>query len=490
MAGFADSDYIRHDATSLAGLVRSGAVQADALLDAAVARLDRVNGQLNAVIALHVERARQKARAQANNTCFRGVPLLIKGLFTDLAGTVGENGSNFVPQAPAVSSSTIVERYEAAGFLIFGRTHSPEFGGTSTSESRRFGVTRNPFDLSRTAGGSSGGAAAAVAAGIVPVAHASDAGGSIIIPAACCGLFGLKPSRGRVPLGPDRIEGAAGLATQHVLTRSVRDSAALLDLECAGETVAVIAPPKPEAGFLASLDRPGRRLRVALFHRSVHGLEPVQECREVLENTAALCATLGHKITPVELPLSVEGFVEAERVLRLSSVAATIRALSEKIGRPPGEEDLEPATWQRYRAGLEISGIDVLAARETMLRSSLSVQRLMERYDVLLSPAMADLAPFPGKVSLDRTDEKSAFRNRHYTTYAGLYNWTGQPSMSVPLGKTAHGLPVGVLFAGRYGEEALLLTLAAELERACPWTGLAPDIIFRGEAPDTQNQKE
>jgi Asp-tRNA(Asn)/Glu-tRNA(Gln) amidotransferase A subunit family amidase len=481
MTGISHADYAAQDATGLAALVRKGDVTAEDLLDAAMARLEAVNGTLNAVIALHLDRARNRIPSLSQRGPFGGVPFLVKDLFTEVAGTVSENGSSFHSTAPSAISSTVVERYEAAGLVIFGRTHSPEFGGTSTSESRRFGITHNPFDLSRTAGGSSGGAAAAVAAGILPVAQATDAGGSIIIPSSCCGLFGLKPSRGRVPYGPARLEGGAGLAAQHVITRTVRDSAAFLDVETNGEAVASLRPPAPRDGYLACLQSSLPRLRIAFVRRSASGMQPAPECLAAVEKVAALCMAMGHDVEEVDLPVKAMDYAEAERAIRLASVAATIQALSRTIGRLPTEPDLEPATWLRYQAGLTITGTEVLDARERILATGFAVQRFMQRYDVILSPAMVDLPPLPGTVTLDRTDDAAAEINRRYTTYTSFYNWTGQPSMSLPLHMSAEGLPVGVLFAGRYGEEDVLLRLAAEFEREHPWTGLAPDEKFMPE---------
>lgn len=459
-------DYLQEDATGLAHLVRTGQASPDHLLDLALQRLDQVSGELTAVNSLYIERARRKIRDLPQEAPFRGVPFLIKDLFTELSGTICANGSAFAETAPALSSATVAERYEDAGFVIFGRTHSCEFGGTSTSESRLHGVTLNPFDLSRTAGGSSGGAAAAVASGIVPVAQATDAGGSITIPAASCGLFGLKPTSGRVSLGPTRIEGAAGMTAQHVLTRSVRDSAALLDIECGNDPCDL---PVPEGGFLGDLQNAPKRLRIALVRRSAHGLEAQSDCRAALEETAALCESLGHEVIPASLPLSAEVYGRHETALRLASIAMTLEGLARRIGRAPTEADLEPATWQRYQASLAVSGAAVLEAREAMLASRGAMRHFLCDFDVILTPAMADLAPLPGTVSLERTDAEAAEINRRYTSFAGLYNWTGQTSMTVPIGQTDQGLPVGALFAARHGEEATLLRLAAELEGTPSW---------------------
>ncbi|TWF49362.1 amidase [Neorhizobium alkalisoli] len=490
MAAISQADYAAQDATGLAELVRRGEVTAGELLDTAVERLEAVNGILNAVTALHLDRARAMVADAGARGPFGGVPFLVKDLFTDVAGTVSDNGSAFHSPDPSSTSSAVVERYEAGGLVIFGRTHSPEFGGTSTSESRRFGITRNPFDLSRTAGGSSGGAAAAVAAGIIPAAQATDAGGSIIIPSSCCGLFGLKPSRGRVPYGPARLEGGAGLAAQHVITRTVRDSAAFLDLETSGEMVASLRPPSPRESFLACLDLPLPRLRIAFARRSVAGMEPAPDCLAAVEKVAALCQSMGHQVEEIDLPVKAEDYADAERAIRLASVTATIQALARTIGRLPTEADLEPATWLRYQAGLSVKGTEVLDARERILAMGFAIQRFMQRYDVILSPAMADLPPLPGTVTLDRTDDASAALNRRYTTYTSFYNWTGQPSMTLPLHMSADGLPVGVLFAGRYGEEDLLLRLAAEFETAHPWTGLAPEESFMGKVVETSGRND
>jgi len=482
------ADYAAADATALAAMVRRGEASPAELLAAALARLAAVEPALGPLVVVpRFDAARAEAAGALPDGPFRGVPFLLKDLFTDLAGTPSTNGSDFHAAAPAAADSTVVARYRAAGLVVFGKTHSPELGGTSTTESRRFGATRNPWRTGLSAGGSSGGAAAAVAAGVVPVAAASDAGGSIIIPASCCGLFGLKPSRGRVPLGPRRLEGAGGLATQHVLSRSVRDSAAFLDLAVAGERASPIAAP-PSGPFLAEVGRPPGRLRIALMTRAVDGTEAAPACVAAAMDAAALCAGLGHHVEPAAPAIDVERRAAAERSLRLASLAATVASLEAEVGRPVREDDLEPATWQRYRAGLEVSGTAVLAAREAMLAAHRDVDAVFERFDVVLSPAMAAPPPPLGLIGLDRTDDAALAANRLCTAFAGLYNWTGQPSMSVPL-CVADGVPIGVLVAARYGAEGLLFRLAAELEAARPWPGLAPDYGGR-RPPDTHDRKE
>jgi Asp-tRNA(Asn)/Glu-tRNA(Gln) amidotransferase A subunit family amidase len=444
------------------------------LLDAAIDRLELVDSALGAVVRLHADMARAALGAMAENAVFGGVPFLLKDLFTDLEGTVSENGSTFHVTDPAPRDSTVVSRYKAAGLSIFGKTHSPEFGGTSTSESRRFGITRNPHASGLSAGGSSGGAAAAVASGVVPAAQATDAGGSIIIPASCCGLFGLKPSRGRVPLGPARHEGAGGLATQHVITRTVRDSAAFLDAETSPEDARDGLPGPAFERFSETIKRPLRRLRIAVLRHSAEGIVPHSECLLALDDAIHLCTALGHTTVPAEIPVDVERYVRTERALRLASVAATVKGIEHRIGRAAKESDLEPATWERYRAGLRITGTEILDAREAMLGATRQIHAFMAGFDIILSASMATMPPPLGTIGLDRTDPDATTVNRRCTTFARLYNWTGQPAMSVPLHFTAAGVPVGALFAGAFGQEGLLLQLAIELEAARPWAGLAP----------------
>ncbi|HWU64157.1 MAG TPA: amidase [Ensifer sp.] len=474
MTAIAVDDYIRHDATGLADLVRTGEARPSELLDAAIDRLQKVDGDLGAVVQLHADMARSALGTTARNAVFSGVPFLLKDLFTDLEGSVSENGSTFHVAGPAAHDCTVVSRYKAAGLSIFGKTHSPEFGGTSTSESRRFGMTRNPHANGLSAGGSSGGAAAAVASGVVPAAQATDAGGSIIIPASCCGLLGLKPSRGRVPLGPVRHEGAGGLATQHVITRTVRDSAAFLDVETSPDDVRDGLSRPAFERFSETIRQPLRRLRIAILHQSVEGIVPDPECLLACDDAAQLCAGLGHRTMPVVLPIDTDRYARAEQALRLASVAATVRGLEQRIGRAANESDLEPATWERYRTGLQITGSEVLEAREAMLDATRQVHAFMADFDVILSPSMATLPPPPGTIGLNRTDAGAAALNRQCTTFARVYNWTGQPAISVPLHVTAAGVPVGVLFAAAFGQEGLLLQLATELEAARPWSGLAP----------------
>lgn len=475
MTALSPQDYIRHDATALASLVRERQVAPSELIEAALEQLATVNSDLGAVVRTFVEMATPTPDRSANNGPFAGVPFLLKDLFSDLKGTVSENGSDFHVNEPADRDATVVSRYKRAGLRIFGKTHSPEFGGTSTTESRRFGQTRNPYSHTLSAGGSSGGAAAAVASGIVPAAQATDAGGSIVIPASCCGLFGLKPSRGRVPLGPVRYQGAGGLATQHVLTRTVRDSAAFLDVEIAKEDASHGWPVPAFEVFSAALRRPLPRLKIASMPISIEGIEPDRECLAAHDSAVSLCRTLGHVVEQSSPDIDVARYLRAERIIRLSSVAATIKALEAQIGRPAHKTDLEPATWERYRIGLEISGSDVLEAREAIFMICEQIHTFMSHFDVILSPAMACLPPMLSTISLDQTGQDAQALNRKCTTFSRLYNWTGQPAVSVPLHITDNGIPVGLLFAGRFSEEALLLQLALELEAARPWCGLAPD---------------
>jgi amidase len=350
--GLSFAEYLNHDALGLASLVRSGDTSADELLDIAIERIDVVNPAINAVVDVFVGMARDAIAQGLPDGPFTGVPFLLKDLFIDLAGTTTTSGAVFLKNTVAKRDSTVAERYKNAGLLIFGKTHSCEFGGSPTTESQLYGVTRNPWDLKFSAGGSSGGTSAAVSAGIVPAANGSDAGGSIRSPASACGLFGLKPTRGRAPLGPARFDGGGGIATVHALTRSVRDSAALLDAVAGPELGASYASPIQVRPFLDEVQQEPKRLRIAVMPQSPAGEEVAADCLAAVADAAALCASLGHIVEEAAPAVDAELYLRTRQVLKGAAAVIGIHAAERGLGRKATDKDFEPATWEAYRYGL------------------------------------------------------------------------------------------------------------------------------------------
>jgi amidase len=362
--------------------------------------------------------------------------------------------------------------------VIFGKTNSPELGLTLTTESALFGKTRNPWNLQRTSGGSSGGASAAVAAGILPAAHGSDGGGSIRIPASCCGLFGFKPTRGRVPLGPAQFEGWNGLSQHHALTVSVRDSAALLDATAGAEPGAPFLSP-PARPFLKEAGAAPGKLRIALVVEPYGGTPLDPECRKAVTEAAKLCESLGHEVEEEKLPIDHAAMREAFLAIIHVSIARTLDD-AKVLGRAVSEKDVEIVTWVMAQQGRNTSSITYSRAIATMHQVGLQMAKFQERHDVVLSPTLAK-PPVPLDVLSLSPKDLAAFGKEiaEFGPYTSLYNVTGQPSMSVPMHWTATtdgGLPVGVMFSARFGDDATLFRLAAQLERAKPWGQRRPAV--------------
>jgi len=457
-------DYRRHDATGLAELVARRQVSAGELLETAAARMAEVNPQINAVTQDLTARARSEG---ASNGPFSGVPFLIKDLGISLAGTPTTRGSRLYAQSVAAADSALAALYKAAGLAIFGKTNTPEFGLWPVTESELLGPCRNPWNLARTAGGSSGGAAAAVAAGIAPAAHASDGGGSIRIPASCCGLFGLKPSRGRVSFAPGG-EGWGGASIQHAVTRSVRDSAALLDVACAPQPGDPYFLPAPEVSFAEAARRDPGRLRIAFTTaalQSAGGLDP--ECEAAVLETAKLCESLGHAVEEAKLPGDMAAMQAAASLVIAASVAADLDAEAERRGRAIEDGELEGLTLANYRRGQKVAGPAYVRAIATIHAYGRAVAGLFQDYDVLLLSTLGRPAIPLGWLFED--PKKIGERVFGFMPNTQPFNNTGQPAMTVPLAWSRDGLPIGLQFVGRMGEEALLLKLAAQLEQAKPW---------------------
>ncbi len=476
----------RLDAVALAADIRAGQRTPLQALDAAIAAAE-ASTALNAIAQRHYDQARDQARrlsalgrAERERQCAAaplfGVPYLLKDLNIAQQGTVTSNGSVFFRDALADHDSTLVQRLRGAGLVLFGKTTTPEFGQTGTTESRLFGATRNPWRRELSAGGSSGGAAVAVAAGIVPAAHASDGGGSIRIPASHCGLFGLKPSRGRVPAGPVALEGWLGLSVHHAITRSVRDSALLLQLTQGAEPGSRSLPPLP--ALPGALDAPPRRLRIALLEANAFGYPVHPDCLAAARRAARLCEQLGHVVEPAPaglLPTALVGEMFAGMgVVTAVGMLYTVQAREKALGRSAREDEFEPLNWRSLRLARGYSALQLYAARAVFDQVGRRFDEFFAGVDLLLSPVTAAPPPLLGTMSLDLPFDDFVKTAVMASPFTAMFNMSGHPAMSVPLHWNADGVPIGAQFAAPYGAEARLLALAAQLEQAAPWQDRRP----------------
>lgn len=474
----AAGDFLGLDAIDLAALVRHGEASPSELLEWSIARCEALNPSLNAVVIECFDRARASvAKGDLPDGPFRGVPFLLKDLGMKLEGTITSEGSRFFETALAKKSSTLVERYEAAGLVIFGKTASPEFGSSSSTESMLYGETHNPWETSFSSGGSSGGSAVAVATGIVPAAHASDGGGSIRIPASCCGLFGLKPTRGLTPVGPDFFDVNAGLSVNHVVSRTVRDSAALLDATAGPADYDPYLAPAKERPYLEEMRREPGRLRIGIQAKATLPVETHPDCLEALDQTARLCESLGHDLEEVEPPpLPGADLWYTFGVMRGTTIAMKVQARERELGRKVTRDDLEPQNFSQYEAALGYSAIDHETQRQAVYRWARDVVAHQSRFDVVLSPTLAGPPPKLGVLDPRRPDEAFANAAMSMAGFTIAFNLSGQPAMSVPLHSNALGLPIGSMFVGRLGGEGTLLRLASQLEQAMPWRDRWPTL--------------
>jgi Asp-tRNA(Asn)/Glu-tRNA(Gln) amidotransferase A subunit family amidase len=463
-------EYDNYDAVGLAELVRRRQVSPEELLEEAIARVEQRDSALNSVVNKLYDHARAAIRAGLPNGPLHGVPFLLKDLHALCAGVVTTNGCRFFQDNRADHDSELVTRYKKAGLVIFGKTNTPEFGLTITTEPTLFGPTRNPWSAQHTAGGSSGGSAAAVAAGLVPAAHASDGGGSIRIPASCCGLFGVKPTRGRNPHGPDRGEGWAGMSTEHAITRSVRDSAVLLDSTCGPDVGAPYFAASPLQPYSSEVGATLAPLRIALATRTPAGEKIAPECEQAVMQTARLLEEMGHRIEQTDLDFVPEELGPGFRMVIAGNTRAAIDLHAAKTGNRPEPEKFEKVTWALFEAGARSSAAEYARAVLAVHRTGRMVGRFFERHDVLLAPTLPRPPEKLGVFDMNSDDIESYRRAiALFTAFTAPFNASGNPAMSVPLHWTAEGLPVGVQFVARYGDEAALFRLAAQLEQAKPW---------------------
>ncbi len=487
-------EFERYDALGLAELVRRGEVQAVELVEAAIARVEARNPTLNAVIHPMFERAREAARRQLPDGPLAGVPLVLKDLHAALAGEPLTSACRFLQSYVPDHDSEVVTRLKRAGLIFIGKTNCPELGIMGITEPALYGPTRNPWNPEHTPGGSSGGSAAAVASGMTPVGHGGDGGGSIRIPASCCGLFGLKPTRGRIPTGPDTGESWCGFDSDGFLSWSVRDSAALLDATHGPDLGAPYFPPPVERPFLEEVGRDPGTLRIAFFTGSLLGETVHPDCQEAVRRAAALCRDLGHQVEEAVPAFDRELMVRSYLSVVAASVALDISRGEEIMGRKASPNDFEPETWMLGLIGRKMSAHDLIDALEARHLAWRRIAAFFDSYDILITSTLAwppqkigaaaltrgqraqlaFLRTVPVGKLLDAALDELASSALERTANTMLFNMTGQPAMSVPLHQGTDGLPIGVQFAGRFGSEATLLRLASQLEAARPWKDRCP----------------
>ena len=474
----AAADYQAMDAVDLAAGLRRGDFSAVELTRIAIALAEARNPDINAIVASDFDAAEAAAKAvdgaSSPATPLTGLPFLIKDL-SACRGLPLSHGSALFRDYAAPADSAIVARYRDAGLVILGKTNTPEFGLTITTEPALHGPTRNPWQRDYSVGGSSGGAGAAAAAGIVPVAHATDGGGSIRIPAACCGLFGLKPSRGLTAIEPRLGDCWSGMSVGHVVSRSVRDSAAFLDLITLDSPLLFPLPPRP-AGFAAALEKTPGPLRIALQLTHPHGQEVHSDCLQAARLAAEHCAALGHQVTEIAAPLDYRPAVKAMNTLILVHTWQSVRAGLARLDAQLATAPMEHSTRAMAELGSRIEAADYIAARDTLADAQRQMRAFHRDHDVILSPTLSLPPARLGWLNMNDADQRAySDRYRRYTGFTALYNGTGQPSMSVPTTRNAAGLPIGVLFSADWGQDLMLLQLARQLEQAAPWPRLAPE---------------
>ena len=484
-------EYGQYDGLGLAELIKKGEVSQTEVCEAAINRIEAINPSVNAVIATMFDIARAQGRGALSDGAFAGVPFLLKDLLVSYAGVPFSSGCkalrNYIPD----HDSELVIRFKKAGVNILGKTNTPEFGLVAYTEPELHGPTRNPWNLNHTPGGSSGGSAAAVAAGMVPLAGGGDGGGSIRIPASCCGLFGLKPSRGRTPTGPDHGQIWQGAAIEHVITRSVRDSAAMLDATCGPDIGAPYIIQRPERPYLEELQQPPERLRIAFTTRSPLNTPVHPEYVKATLKTALLLQKLGHDVEEAEPDIDGEELAASYMVLYFGEVATDIDELKTVLGRDAVQSDVETLTWTLGMLGRATSAFSFVKAMKAWGRAARIMGQFHQTYNLYLTPTLAAPPIHIGELKPKSTEkaalkvvntlrlgrllkrsgiiDKISIANLSKTPFTQLANLTGQPAMSVPLHWTSEGLPCGMQFMAKTGDEATLFRLAGQLEEAQPW---------------------
>lgn len=484
-------EYDTYDGLGLAELVRKKEMSPADICEEAISRIEEINPKVNAVVTPMFELARRAVEERLPEGAFTGVPFLLKDLIAAYAGVPLTGGSRAFKNYIPVEDCELVKRFKKAGLVIAGKTNCPEFGLLGVTEPELFGPTRNPWNTDHTPGGSSGGSAAAVASGMVPLASGGDGGGSIRIPSSHCGLFGLKPTRGRNPTGPEHATIWQGAVVEHVISRSVRDSAAMLDATCGADVGAPYIIPLPENPYIDEIKKDPGSLRIAFSTVSPIGTEVHSECVKAVEDAAKLLEDLGHTVEENSPELDGMALAKSYLVMYFGEMAADIDELRETLGRKAKKEDVEPLTWTLGLLGRTFSSGYFVRSMREWGRASRVMGQFHERYDLYLTPTVAyppvkigELRPKPAEqaamkivnalglgklVQLSGLTDKMAIDSLSKTPFTQLANFTGQPAMSVPLHWTREGLPCGVQFIAKFGDEATLFRLAAQLEQAKPW---------------------
>ena len=470
-------DYSDYDGLGLAELVATGQVTPAELVEAAIERIERHNPTLNAVVFKGYDDARKEAAGGLPDGPFKGVPFLIKDLAMPVAGWPRTSGSRFARDVVDREDGGLTARYRATGVVPLGKTNTPEYGITGTAESAHLGPCRNPWNPDHTSGGSSGGSASAVAAGIVPMAHASDGLGSIRIPAACCGLVGLKVTRDRNPNLPDGFDYAFGNVVDHIVSRTVRDSAAMLDATGWPEPGSPYPAPPKARPYMDEVSASPGRMRIAWSPETPNGRPIHEEVQAALEETAALLKSVGHEVIERGLGIDYRALYASRGPAAAANFAAGMARLIAEIGREPEPDELEGLTWASLKVGRRQTGADVMYSLQETRMLNRATLAAFEDIDVYLCPVMAEPPPEIGFLSpvLHEPKEVNRRQGRIYP-YTPPFNFSGQPSISLPLAQSKSGLPIGMMFTAKYADEATLFRLAAQLEKEAPWKGRRPQV--------------
>jgi amidase len=465
------AEYAKYDGLGLAELVRKKKIKPIELVDEAISRAEALNPKLNFVVFKDYERARETARGKVPKGQFSGVPFFLKDIFAYAQGMPTRQAARFIPPIHWPHDCLLTARFKASGLVMLGKTNVPEFGLVPTTESKMYGPAHNPWNLDHSPGGSSGGSGAAVAARIVPLAHANDGGGSIRIPASCCGLVGLKPTRARVSYAPDFGDVVDGLAIDLVVSRSVRDTAAALDAVAGNvDGDPYWAPPQPSS-YLDAIKRKPKRLKIAFNAKKLDGTALHPDCAAAVKSAAKLCENLGHTVEEAAPELDQSMLIPAFMALWSANLASGIDGISRLTGQTPTPDLFEGLTWGLYEAGKRISASEYLLAKAAMQRASRLSAKFHETYDVWLTATLGSPPVRLGTFDMEERDPNKSFAPLiDYVPFTAMQNVTGQPAINVPLHWNRANLPIGVQFVGRFGDELTLLKLAAELEKAAPWS--------------------